>query len=895
MVCDVENSEIAIDECQKLTREEIIKINNDFFTFLKMHKVEGDVMHTHTAFGEPYGKYFIDGLDYDKFLNLYKKVLEAGVINYSGLFMTEKQKEVGPMCIDFDFRFEERKRQYTDKNIYDITKIYMKLIKKYFKIVDKEELKAYITEKREPFYDEKPDNYKDGFHIMFNLPIDAKMRFVIHDEAKEIIRNKDILCDLPFTNTYDDVIDEATIIRNGWMMYGSRKKDKLPYILTKIYDENMKEVNKKTYSKDELVVLLSLRRYEEEDKLELIDNSDKMKKYIDDIYYKYNKSKKKEETQNIIKSEIPIIKKTKINTEMTEDEENIRKLLDNLKPERYEDYKYWYPICCVFKNENLNIELFHEFSAKSKKYNREEINKFISNLKNINSGYSIATLFYYIKEDNYEIFKELNNKRNDIYNFITLFNPIDIGKLYYNLNPDNYIYNGKSAIWYEYNNNNILVKTRGESPSLLFSVSEKIQNYLLEQRNLQPIPKDEEKKKKYDKLIRAITNAYNKMGSSSFSRNIIDFLKSLYRNDNIENLIDNNDNLLAFTNGVYDITIKDFRDIRPEDYIMKTTGYPIPKSNPENKKFVEKVLKDIFDNPDYYLKTTALSLFTNKFEKAYIHTGSSRNGKGVLSSALEKALGEYYATVETDFFSSIPQAGKPNPSLRALKSVRVLCCSEPEDNANTKINNSFFKKLTGRDKFTARALHENQIEFIPSCTIHMMCNDIPEFAKPEEAIKRRLNIMEYKYQFVENPTEENQKLVDTSIKSTLQQQDYINEFIMILLEYAAKYIHLNVIDPPEDVKKRTNKHFEDINIVMDWLNEKYIYEKNNNKKDYHKFKCSELRDKFIDFTNNNISLKLFNDYLKLGNCEFVEECRYKYLIHWKPKPVQRNPEEYLFD
>ena len=49
----------------------------------------------------------------------------------------------------------------------------------------------------------------------------------------------------------------------------------------------MKEVNKKTYSKDELVVILSLRRFDEEDKLELIDNSDKMNKYIDDIYYKY--------------------------------------------------------------------------------------------------------------------------------------------------------------------------------------------------------------------------------------------------------------------------------------------------------------------------------------------------------------------------------------------------------------------------------------------------------------------------------------------------------------------------------------------------------------------------------------------------------------------------------
>ena len=210
------------------------------------------------------------------------------MLDHGGLYVTEKQKKIGPIFVDYDFRFDEKKRQYSQKNIKDIAKVYMDLIQKYLNIKEIDELKAIVKKKQKPTVDEKQNNYKDGFHIIFPLPIDVSIRFLIHEEAKEQIRNSDILEDVPYLNDFDDVVDESVIIRNGWLMYGSKKNHKSPYILTKVYDHDMNELERNTYSKDELAVIFSARRHDEDEPLELKKelNTDKMKQQIKSIYEK---------------------------------------------------------------------------------------------------------------------------------------------------------------------------------------------------------------------------------------------------------------------------------------------------------------------------------------------------------------------------------------------------------------------------------------------------------------------------------------------------------------------------------------------------------------------------------------------------------------------------------
>jgi len=94
-----------------------------------------------------------------------------------------------------------------------------------------------------------------------------------------------------------------------------------------------------------------------------------------------------------------------------------------------------------------------------------------------------------------------------------------------------------------------------------------------------------------------------------------------------------NINLLAFEDKLYDFDKLQFRNIEPTDYITKTTKYNAPISNKEHREFIMKLLYSIFENDEmveYWLTTTGLSLFSNKYESLYIYFGAGSNGKGML-------------------------------------------------------------------------------------------------------------------------------------------------------------------------------------------------------------------------------------------------------------------------
>src|SRR5437588_813484 len=117
---------------------------NEFLHFLAKHKIvkseEGKAI-THTAFGDPWGSFNIEGLDEDKFLNLYKKVL-----NRVKLHMIERPKKVSCLVIDLDFKFDEKykRRQYINKDITYIVNKFNEKIRKYFSVSG---IQAFVFEK----------------------------------------------------------------------------------------------------------------------------------------------------------------------------------------------------------------------------------------------------------------------------------------------------------------------------------------------------------------------------------------------------------------------------------------------------------------------------------------------------------------------------------------------------------------------------------------------------------------------------------------------------------------------------------------------------------------------------------------------------------------------------
>merc|ERR1711934_286477 len=181
--------------------------------------------------GGVWGKYNISGLDYEKFLKLYKKIYKK-----NQQYVVERPLTTSYLFLDIDWHFSDQhsKRQYKSKHVLKIIKETNKILLDTFNIKN-DILTCFVHEKKKPTL--QKSEYKDGFHIFYpDIPLKFNYRYYIISKLKEVIIKKNIFQDIPFTNNIDDVVDTSIVIRNGTLMYNSCKENKEPYKITKIYD-----------------------------------------------------------------------------------------------------------------------------------------------------------------------------------------------------------------------------------------------------------------------------------------------------------------------------------------------------------------------------------------------------------------------------------------------------------------------------------------------------------------------------------------------------------------------------------------------------------------------------------------------------------------------------------
>jgi P4 family phage/plasmid primase-like protien len=494
------------------------------------------------------------------------------------------------------------------------------------------------------------------------------------------------------------------------------------------------------------------------------------------------------------------------------------------------------------------------------------------------TGFNIQYVSKLMNDDYYSELDEVEeDDDNDDIDDEAFFNSIDTythntaSEIFYNGNKDKYIYSDKTG-WYEYNDNNILINTGKEWPrTIMTNIIKYLQQHLINIRNR--IKPDHQY---YIRNCKNINKLIKDAGNINFISGVRQYLKELYSNDKIDDLIDSNVNLLAFNNKVYDYSIKSIRDIEKSDYICKNTKYDYKSSNKDVRNEMEKVLKSIFEDDEiynYFMLTKALSLFGNKNESCFINIGSGGNGKGLISSLEYKALGDYVYTSENTFLTSTFKQGSANPTLEACKGVRILIVSEPEEvnehGKQTALNTPFLKLITGGDVITARALFKSNISYIPQFTPFIQCNSTPNIKKVDGGIKRRMNMINFKLDFVDNPTKPNQRLIDTNLKTKLSDIKYYSEYLNILLDIATKTTNIKPI-MPEKMGIITNKYFNDNNPIQEFIQTSLQIKQGS------KIKCIDCKDVYEQRMNIKMSSSQFNKSMEFNGIEVYMLHGYRY-------------------
>jgi P4 family phage/plasmid primase-like protien len=591
------------------------------------------------------------------------------------------------------------------------------------------------------------------------------------------------------------------------------------------------------------------------------------------------------------------------------DTELARTLLQGLAQKRFANYDDWLKMLLVVVQERWDYKMFDEVCAaraEGTSYNKASNQAKYASIKiRKEGGLTQATLWNWLKQDNKALFDALQKQRRDFYKQLDEgLSDIEYAKMFYSVRPDRYFYSDQTE-WWEIRENNKYYNTGKRIPIGITNViSECLREMLEDQRkNLNPL--DEKTKDRSAALLKE----YRRLGDRKPLENIASFLPKLcmVEKEDLDFKMDANTNLIAFKDCVYDLRTNTYRAIVPSDFISKTTGYNMGdrKSDTTQRKKVLAIIESVFpdkDLRDYWLKCSALSFFTNRFQMLYILTGTGGNGKGVLTSFIKAAGGDYVYGADQTFLTSVQKSGQANSCLASCDGVRIVLVSEPDNGEkNCYMNTEFMKSITGGDPINARMLFQNAKVFTPRFTVLMSCNNKPEIRKLDRAILRRLSIHPFLCSFKSNPDKANpyEKLGDSTITDLKDDAAFVREFMMFMIETAHANKDVKSIEMPEASKEAVEDYVSDNNHFKVWFEAHYKKEveiKTTDKAELAEWRkerthsTGDIYKKFTAATGSRMSSSQFLGAINYNELQIHKQGGQKWLRYYEYSEVAEDVE-----
>ena len=283
---------------------------------------------------------------------------------------------------------------------------------------------------------------------------------------------------------------------------------------------------------------------------------------------------------------------------------------------------------------------------------------------------------------------------------------------------------------------------------------------------------EQDERDRLDKKSKDLFKVANTLYNSGFKDSVMKEVTEKFYDEEFLQHMNQDPATLGFANGVLELRHMEtdgkphifFRPGRPDDCISFQMGrgmagleaipyipYDPVRPTPDHVELMEFFTK-IY--PDPVLREYALTLFSsclegaNREQKFYIMTGAGSNGKSKIVELMSTTFGEYQETLSTTALTrKRPESGAANPDLVVLKCKRFVSMSEPDE--GEKINTSSMKQLSGEDTVKARALFQDQDQFVIMAKIFMLCNDLPPVTSIDNGTWRRLRVIPHVACFVD--------------------------------------------------------------------------------------------------------------------------------------------------
>ena len=821
--------------------------------FLVNHQSDGNWTHTSLAGG----KYFIGEDDIPKFYELY---IES-IIDQEKQYLVEKSTEIGPLRIDFDFIYSRdvEKHLHTREQVCSFVKAYMGEIQQYLELP--ETVKLYIMEKRRPTLDSKKNVKKSGIHIV--VPDICTHKFVEQRVRRTLVKTMDDhFPGLPLTESWEKVYDESVVNRScPWTLYGSRKNDpnSLPYLVAYTIDYSNGETKIVTDLPQvdmNLMKTLSLCR-DEKDETPLTEEAKKI----------YAGLKTQPEVRisggsaalrtgrSTQRGDKPGSRGSSPDGRIVippldgDRKQYLKNHVMNLNFERADNYDSWVKVGICLHNIHPDLlDVFLDFSSQDdKKYNEADcINKWNSlTYRNDGDRLGEGSLRTWSREDNREGYDEIESQNVDRLvlaacsgtehdmacvihaKFRDLYKCCDFGK--------NVWFRWVGHVWRETDRGvDLQLKLSKQIAKVFFDkMDEKMKE--MKDRGLTECSGEGKMDCGFceycqvEKQRSGLNTMYLKLKTTRFKDNVMKECRELFFDEEFTKKLDSNKDLIAFNNGVLDLTNFEFRDGKPEDYISFSTGIDYdPARNyydydtwPAVETFMKQVLPDRVVR-EYFLKHLATNIVGgNTAQKFHILTGSGSNGKSMIMNLTSTALGDYACTVPISLFTQKRKgSGNAAPEVIRLKGRRFVTMQEPDE--SIALNTGLMKEITSGEKMYARDLFKSGTEFEVQAKFHLACNDKPKINTTDGGTWRRLVVINFLSKFVPNPVANNEFPMDESIQFAVQSKEWATPFLNYLVWVLKDGKGLRKLPAPQAVLQYTSEYRDENDGISRFMNEKLM-------------------------------------------------------------------------
>lgn len=340
---------------------------------------------------------------------------------------------------------------------------------------------------------------------------------------------------------------------------------------------------------------------------------------------------------------------------------------------------------------------------------------------------------------------------------------------------------------------------------------------------------------------------------------------------------------ILFTNGYYDFKQSKFYEKgkdgfnNPEILFINRINKPFEEFNDEDLEYIKDIKQRFFHNPlgenmgDYMALNLARGLAGDKMKRIIFGLGGTNCGKSVITTACSLSCGEYVGNFNAENLAYRQSSNDEAAVMRwaMLSRFKRLLFSNELKNT-TDLNGNMIKKISsGGDSIVARCHGGNETEFILHFLAIIMANDIPKIKPYDDAINSRCKVFGYNKQFVEEPSNELELLMDKNIEVEMLTDRFQKCFLgLLILEYLNFSENGCVeIEPVEAIISKQDWIQEEKCFITSFMND---FELTNNSADYV---MSEDIQKWIDEKKLGISFTKFgiemNKYCKIHNLENI--------------------------